>query len=139
MGDPATDIGNETGHVIEVHLDGIGRREIMGNHDDISLDPGQIIVLLSHQITKDPLSHIIYIVFPLPQVFILDGIEGGAQLPDDDIQGPFGIDPAGFDRFYGILDQHRILQDHKMNIQDEEVPSHLLSQNLLLNPLELVP
>ncbi len=126
MGNPTTDVGDKAGHVIEVHLNGIGWREIMGHHDDISLDLCQIIVPLPHQIPKDSLGHVIYIVLSLPEVFILNGIEGGVQLFDDAIKGPFGVDPFGFNDLYCILDQHFIIQHHQMDVQDEKVPSYLL-------------
>src|SRR4030042_1008424 len=79
------------------------------------------------------------IAAPFPQIFIFDGLEGCVQFLQSEIQSPFCIHLFLSDRIFGVLNQHFIVQNHHMDIQDKRMFTHLWVQNLFFNPRQLVP
>src|SRR4030042_7031652 len=75
----------------------------------------------------------------LPQVFVFDCLEGGVQFLKGEGEGPLGIHlllPDGVD---GVLNQHLVIQDHEMDIQDKRMAAHLWIENLLFDLHQLFP
>ena len=66
-------------------------------------------------------------------------MKGGVQFLQGEVEGPFRIHLLLPDRIHRVLNEHLVIQDHEVDIEDEGVTAHFGVQNLLFDLCQLFP
>ena len=114
----AAQIGDEAGHAQIAELDGVGRRKIVGDDDQflVLAALGQF-ARLAEQDLQHPFANLNHILFAFAQVRIVELVELGGQLLHLLDQGPLRIAAPIQDQGLGFVGQHRVGEDHRMQIE----------------------
>ena len=118
----AAHVGDETADPEGLELEGVGRRKVVGHHDQVVLGSARLAfhqpALPALQHLEHALDHLHDVLLALAQVGILEFVE----LVDHQLHllhhGPFGIAAAFADQLAHAVGQRRIGQDHGMDIDE---------------------
>ena len=138
VGGLAAHVGGESLDLLHLHLHRIGRREIAGNDDGVIADPRDGLVMDPGQVSQYSLPGVLHVADPLAQVLVIDLAEDVAILVEGHPQGPLGIDPLVLDVLDRLPDEHLVLEDHDVDVEDVEGFQALLVLELALDLQQLV-
>jgi hypothetical protein len=118
----AAHVGDETADPEGLELEGVGRRKVVGHHDQVVLGGARLafhqLALPALQHLEHALDHLHDVLLALAQVGILEFVE----LVDHQLHllhhGPLGIAAAFADQLAHAVGQRRIGQDHGMDIDE---------------------
>ena len=115
----AAQIGDEAADLELLELDGVGRRKIVGDDDQVPVaDAPGGLALMSEQDFEHPLDHLDDVVLALAQVGILDLVELRRDLLQLLHQRPLGIAAPLADQLARHFGEQGIAEDHRMHIDE---------------------
>jgi len=122
MGCLASLIGCETENDFLVEQSGLGRCQIIGDKDARLGDLGKVgWVFVAEQIVHDAGRHIAHIGSAFAHSVVFKLVQYG-HVPSTDLgERELGIDFLGFDCFYDLVNEHGIIQDRQLCIEDGSV------------------
>ncbi len=138
VGGLAAHVGGKPLDLLHLHLHRIGRREIAGDDDGVVADPRDGLVMNPGQVSQYSLPGVLHVADPLAQVLVVDLAEDVAILVEGHPQGPLGVDPLLFDVLDRLPDEHLVLEDHDVDIEDVEGFQPFLVLELALDLQQLV-
>ena len=121
VGCPASGIGSESQDLVLAHHEGVRGCQIMCNDHCLTLDIGQTLLLVADEVPQDAFAYLLHIVFALAQILVLDRVELEADRLDRLLQRPFGIKMGFLDAFDRAVNEHLVLEQHDMRIEDIQV------------------
>ena len=94
---PPAGLGRESDDRASIEVNGVGRREVVGQDHDVVRDLGKIVVRDSLQIRLHAIGDVFDVRFALAQVRVIEALESRLQLFLHLGQRPLGVDLLRFD------------------------------------------
>ena len=117
----APGVGREAAHLRPVHLRGERRRQLIGDQHGRLVELAEEIARRRDALPQVHLhasDEVRDVAFPLPQVRIGDIVEDRAELVEDLLHGPLGVDALAADDLRGARDEHRVVEHEELRVEE---------------------